>query len=1222
MGIAVTGSTVAATGKWQYSANGSSWTDLGLVSTGSALLLTPAYSIRFLPDGLEGGTATLTYLAWDQTSGSAGLRVNTAVNATQTSAFSSASDTLAITVTPVNDAPTLTGLAGDSVTATEDTTFSFSGGNRLTLADVDAGSGILSLSIALTGSGNYQFTSTSGIYANSAASTPNGTWTGFSSASGTVTVYGTLANLNTLLGTLQYVPAANANNDNLASQSPSGTPTLALTISDRGYGENGIAASAQTASRTLTLSITAVNDTPTIALSSTTWTVSENAAATAVSSTITSADINDAADTGYAGSSIPYLVVTALRGTLSLNASAQNLTDQLSNGNRTLTLTSTRIGAANAYGDLNAALFNASYLLYQPDASFSGSDTLTLTLHDASQAGSGGDKTATSTIAVTVGGGNNAPVFSGLDATPTLTEDGAAVILDSNATVSDVELSAYNNWGAAVLTMARQGGANAEDVFGWTGSGSSGVNASGSSVRIATTSVGTFTSTGGTSTITFANATTTAQVNTVLQGITYSNSNNNPPASVILAVTLNDGNAPTDLTKTNPQGSGVAATASGSITVTITANNDAPTLTGLSTTGYTENAVAITLASAAVPGDPELSYLASQAGDLGGVILTVSRSVTANALDQFGWTGSGDSGVNASSLTVRIDTTSVGTFTHSGGTLAITFASSVTKAQVQQVLRGITYQFMGESLGAAVTANITLNWVLNDVNVTAQGQGGPKSVTVAQTVTITGRNDAPVLADTALPAVAFSEDAAVPFGVVGTLVSSLATSGNITDSDTNAVFGIAITATDTTRGDWYFFTSLTNRWVQFTATASTARLLTGAGGGRLYFKPTANWNGTVASAFTFRAWDARTGLNGGTVDLSSGDSTGGTNSYSTATDTVSLTVTPVNDAPTKTADTATLAAINEDQATSATDMNVVNNGATVSSLFSGVFSDATDTVIDGSSANGFAGVVVVNNSASASTQGAWQSKIGASGTWANIGGAAIFGGRYLDDADFIRFVPVAHFNGTPSGLVVRLADNSTDAVVSGTLVNVQNDTLSGSSTRYSSSNNVVTLNTSVTAINDAPLVDLNGSTVGTTNAVLWTEGRNISHTAVTLAPSGILTDVDNTNFTTLTLVVGGILDGDQERISIGGMDFPLGTDATSTDVGSFLVSYVVSTGTFTVVPDGSTTATKAAFQTLLQGLTYIHASDNPTDGDRTVAISVTDAGLSDVLRWRSSTLIR
>ncbi|MCX6871230.1 MAG: Ig-like domain-containing protein, partial [Verrucomicrobia bacterium] len=1553
MGIAVTGSTVAAAGKWQYSATGSSWTDLGSVSTGSALLLTPAYSIRFLPDGLEGGTATLTYLAWDQTSGSAGLRVSTAVNATQTSAFSTASDTLAITVTPVNDAPTLTGLAGDSVTATEDATFSFSIGNRLTLADVDAGSGILSLSIALTGSGNYQFTSTSGIYTDPAASTQNGTWTGFSSASGTVTVYGTLANLNTLLGTLQYVPAANANNDNLASQSLSGTPTLALTISDRGYGENGIAASAQTASRTITLSITAVNDTPTIALSSTTWTVSENAGATVVSSTITSADINDAADTGYAVSSIPYLVVTALRGTLSLNASAQNLTDQLSNGNRTLTLTSTRIGAANAYGDLNAALLNASYLLYQPDANFSGSDTLTLTLHDASQAGSGGDKTATSTIAVTVGGNNNAPVFSGLDATPTFTEDGAAVTLDSNATVSDVELSAYNNWGAAVLTIARQGGANAEDVFGWTGSGSSGVNASGPSVRIATTSVGTFTSTGGTLTITFANATTTAQVNTVLQGITYANSNNNPPASVVLAFTINDANAPTDLTKTNPQGSGVAATASGSITITITANNDAPTLTGISATGYTENAAAITLASAAVPSDPELSYLASQAGDLGGVTLTLSRSVTANALDQFGWTGSGDSGVNASGSSVRIDTTSVGAFTSASGTLAITFASGVTRAQVQQVLRGITYQFTGESLGAAVTADITLNWVLNDGNVTAQGQGGPKSVTVAQTVTLTGLNDAPVLTDTILtagasnfiPPAPYTEDMGAPVGSIGFRISTLASSSNITDSDTNSILGFAIIATDSTHGVWYY--SLNNGgtgyWIPFTATASTARLFTTHTNNRLYFKPDANWNGTISSALTVRAWDAITGSNGGTVDLSSGSSTGGTTSYSTATDTVSLTVNPVNDAPTRTAATATLAAINEDQATTATDVTVVNNGATVSSLFSGVFSDATDAVTGGSSANAFAGVVVVDNSDSTSTtQGVWQYKTGASGTWTAIGTRTTSDGRYLDDADFIRFVPVAHFNGTPSGLVVRLADNSTDAVASGAVsINVSDDTtLSGGSTRYSSSVNAVTLNTSVTAINDAPLAsgsstltavnedtatgsiagatvstlfsarfsdtadtvtggstantlagvaivgnsalpaegvwqyrssggswsplptvtsiaglllsttgelrfvpvaDYNGTPggltvrlvepptsvtdgtaapdftvssnyggstayssatvvlgttitavndvptltatltnptvtensatgsgtsidpvnlvtgaavsdldlttttglsatvfgAGTLTATLtdgvagdvlqisgslptgvsvsggtgstalsvsldadttltevqnllnalqykstsdnpsanstesgrtytvlvsdgrnaqgsspinyagataassatlsgtititqandapvvdsWTEGQNVTHTAVTLAPSATLTDADNEQLSKMTLVVGGIVDGNQERIFIGGTAFPLSTDATSTDVGSFLVSYVAGTGTgtFTVVPDATAPAiaTKTSFQSLLQGITYLHNSDNPTDGDRTVAISVTDAGLSDAATFTS-----
>ena len=82
-----------------------------------------------------------------------------------------------------------------------------------------------------------------------------------------------------------------------------------------------------------------------------------------------------------------------------------------------------------------------------------------------------------------------------------------------------------------------------------------------------------------------------------------------------------------------------------------------------------------------------------------------------------------------------------------------------------------------------------------------------------------------------------------------------------------------------------------------------------------------------------------------------------------------LTVTPVNDAPTRTATPVTLASIFEDQATSATDPTVVNNGATVSSLFSGVFSDAADAVSGGSSANALAGVVVVTNTANSLTQG-------------------------------------------------------------------------------------------------------------------------------------------------------------------------------------------------------------------------------------------------------------
>ena len=74
-GIAITGST-ATSGKWQYSTTaGSSWTDLGAVADTSALLLRPTDKIRYLPDGMNGGSDTINVRAWDQTSGTAGTKV-------------------------------------------------------------------------------------------------------------------------------------------------------------------------------------------------------------------------------------------------------------------------------------------------------------------------------------------------------------------------------------------------------------------------------------------------------------------------------------------------------------------------------------------------------------------------------------------------------------------------------------------------------------------------------------------------------------------------------------------------------------------------------------------------------------------------------------------------------------------------------------------------------------------------------------------------------------------------------------------------------------------------------------------------------------------------------------------------------------------------------------------------------------------------------------------
>ena len=105
-GFAVTGMT-SGNGTWEYTINGTNWFAVGSVSDNSALLLRDTDRLRFVPNGLDGTTATVTFRAWDQTSGTPGTQVDASTNG-DTTAFSSAIETARITVTAVNDAPVMT----------------------------------------------------------------------------------------------------------------------------------------------------------------------------------------------------------------------------------------------------------------------------------------------------------------------------------------------------------------------------------------------------------------------------------------------------------------------------------------------------------------------------------------------------------------------------------------------------------------------------------------------------------------------------------------------------------------------------------------------------------------------------------------------------------------------------------------------------------------------------------------------------------------------------------------------------------------------------------------------------------------------------------------------------------------------------------------------------------------------------------------------------------
>jgi large repetitive protein len=98
-GIAVTGLTGTASGNWQFSLDGgTTWTTISTASATKAVLLRATDKVRFVPvvPGFV-GVATISYRAWDQTTGTAGQTAAVGVGGGK-SAFSLATETATVNV--------------------------------------------------------------------------------------------------------------------------------------------------------------------------------------------------------------------------------------------------------------------------------------------------------------------------------------------------------------------------------------------------------------------------------------------------------------------------------------------------------------------------------------------------------------------------------------------------------------------------------------------------------------------------------------------------------------------------------------------------------------------------------------------------------------------------------------------------------------------------------------------------------------------------------------------------------------------------------------------------------------------------------------------------------------------------------------------------------------------------------------------------------------------
>ncbi|WMN90024.1 Ig-like domain-containing protein [Vibrio parahaemolyticus] len=403
---------------------------------------------------------------------------------------------------------------------------------------------------------------------------------------------------------------------------------------------------------------------------------------------------------------------------------------------------------------------------------------------------------------------NSAPVFSNLDAMPSYAEDGSAVVIDSDVTISDAELDVLNsgsgNYDGASLTIARSGGANSNDVFANNGLLSQ--LSEGGDLVYNGTVVGTVTTnSNGTLTLTFNSNATTALVNSMMQNITYANSANEPSSSVVLSFTFNDGTE--DSSGTNE------------VTATVSASNDAPTLTATaSNPTFTEGGSGATVFTGSsvstVEADQTLSGLVltvSNVTDGSSEILNVDGMAIVLEDGQFG---------NSNSLTYTVAVNSnTATVTLTGG--------SFSEADFQTLIDNISYQNNSDDPTTDSSRVVTIT------SLTESGsENTTASVSIASTVTMTPVNDEPTLTVTAASptftedgeaVVLFSDALADTIETGQTFVSLTLKVANVTDTGNEVlnIDGTAVVLDDSENG-----TTTDNSLAYTVSVSSTTATLT------------------------------------------------------------------------------------------------------------------------------------------------------------------------------------------------------------------------------------------------------------------------------------------------------------------------------------------------------------------------------------------------------------
>lgn len=322
-----------------------------------------------------------------------------------------------VTVTAENDAPVITAPGGQTIN--EDAPLTFAGSQKISIADVDAGSNWVQVTLTAT-NGTLNLGSTNNI------SFFNG-----SNGSATFAIRGTVANLNTALDNLRFTPNLNFN----------GAASVKVDIDDLGNsGANG----ALTDSKTIGITVSGLNDAPINTVpGSQTINEDTNLVFTGPNAiAVSDVDVNESVNKTI------QVTLAVDHGILTLGSTANlQFLQGTGTGDRTIRIVGTLT-------NINAALTG---LTYRGDLNFNGSDTLTITTSDLGNTGAGGDLIDVDTVPITVTAVNDVPVNT-IPNTQAVNEDTNLVFSSANGnqiSVNDVDVAEGTGILQVTLSVSR-----------------------------------------------------------------------------------------------------------------------------------------------------------------------------------------------------------------------------------------------------------------------------------------------------------------------------------------------------------------------------------------------------------------------------------------------------------------------------------------------------------------------------------------------------------------------------------------------------------------------------------------------------------------------------------------------------------------------------------------------------------------------------------------------